>query len=217
MLSPAGVCLLGSICLMRAIRLFIAEGEGAKGKASGAQGTGTSEKAPQESVTYQVPEPPSALVREEEFAKQLRLARYLAASSLPPSRPLEPALKARAPKQGSDPPQRRGLKPRQNQRGKRPGRRNWRRRGGGWVGRRRRPLVQVGAKTSGVRLGAKPDYGIAEASRAIRLPWTGFLADGTFTSFDAPQPSSSALSVTILRFRATPPSYHTIDLAVRLT
>ena len=84
---------------MRAIRLFIAEGEGAKGKASGAQGTGTSEKAPQESVTYQVPEPPSALVREEEFAKQLRLARYLAASSLPPSRPLEPALKARAPKQ----------------------------------------------------------------------------------------------------------------------
>lgn len=56
---------------MRAIRLFIAEGEGAKGKASGAQGTGTSEKAPQESVTYQVPEPPSALVREEEFCQAI--------------------------------------------------------------------------------------------------------------------------------------------------
>ena len=108
----------------------------------------------------------------------------------------------------------------QKRRDKRPGRRNWRRRGGGrggWVGRRRRPPVQVGAKTSGVRLAAKPDYGIAEASRSIRLPWTGFLADGTFTSFDAPQSSSSAFSVTILRFRATPPSYHTIDLAVRLT
>jgi hypothetical protein len=69
MLSPAGACLL------QAIRLFIAEGEGAKGKAPGAQGTGTSEKAPQESVTYQVPEPASPLVRGEEFVKQLRFAR----------------------------------------------------------------------------------------------------------------------------------------------
>jgi hypothetical protein len=84
--------------LMRAIRLFIAEEEGTKGKASVAEGTGTSEKAPQESVTYRVPELPSALVREEEFTKQLRLARYLAASSLPPSRPLEPVAEARGPK-----------------------------------------------------------------------------------------------------------------------
>ena len=82
--------------LMRAIRLFIAEGEGSRGKVSAAQATGTFEKAPQRSVPYQVPEPSSALVREEEFAKQLRLARYLAASSLPPSRPLEPVLKTRA-------------------------------------------------------------------------------------------------------------------------
>jgi hypothetical protein len=85
---------------MRAIRLFIKEGEGAKDKASGDQGSDTFEKAPQRSVTYQVPEPASALVREEEFAKQLRLARYLAASSLPPSQPLEPASEPRTPKQG---------------------------------------------------------------------------------------------------------------------
>jgi hypothetical protein len=84
---------------MRAIRLFIREGEGTQGKASAAQGTGTFEKAPQRSVTYQVPEPASALVQEKEFAKQLRLARYLAASSVPPSRPLEPASVARTPKQ----------------------------------------------------------------------------------------------------------------------
>jgi len=75
--------------LMRAIRLFIAEGEGAKGKAPGALGTGTSEKAPQESVKYQVSEPPSALVREEEFAKQLRLARYLAGTNVGLPRGLE--------------------------------------------------------------------------------------------------------------------------------
>ena len=51
------------------------------------------------SVKYQVSEQPAAMVREEEFAKQLRLARYLAGASLPPSRPLEPVLKGRAPKQ----------------------------------------------------------------------------------------------------------------------
>ena len=42
------------------------------------------------SVTNELSEQPSALVQEEDFAKQLRLARYLAASSLPASRPLEP-------------------------------------------------------------------------------------------------------------------------------
>jgi hypothetical protein len=47
---------------------------------------GTKPKAP---VTYQISEQPASRVQEEEFAKQLRLARYLAASSLPPSRPLE--------------------------------------------------------------------------------------------------------------------------------
>jgi len=40
-----------------------------------------------------------ALVQEEEFAKQLRLARYLAASSLPPSRKLESVRQPRTPKQ----------------------------------------------------------------------------------------------------------------------
>jgi hypothetical protein len=46
----------------------------------------TKPKAP---VTYQVSEQPSSRVQEEEFAKQLRLARYLAAGGSPPSRPLE--------------------------------------------------------------------------------------------------------------------------------
>jgi hypothetical protein len=50
-------------------------------------------------VTYQISEQPAAMVQEEDFAKQLGLARYLAASSLPPARPLEPVLKGRAPKQ----------------------------------------------------------------------------------------------------------------------
>jgi hypothetical protein len=49
-------------------------------------------------VTYQVSEQPSTRVQEEEFAKQLRLARYLAAASLPSSRPLEPAPETKAPK-----------------------------------------------------------------------------------------------------------------------
>jgi hypothetical protein len=43
--------------LMRAIWLFIEEGEGTKGKTSVAEATGTSEKTAQKPVTYQVPEP----------------------------------------------------------------------------------------------------------------------------------------------------------------
>jgi hypothetical protein len=84
--------------LMRAIRLFIKEGEGSRGKVSATQGTSTVEKTQKGSVACQAPELPSAVVREEEFAKQLRLARYLAASSLPPSRPLEVVRQARTPK-----------------------------------------------------------------------------------------------------------------------
>jgi hypothetical protein len=76
---------------MRAIRIFIKEGEGTKGKASAAQGTGTSEKPPTGPVAYQVPELPSAVVREEDFAKQLRLARYLAGTSLGSPRAMEKA------------------------------------------------------------------------------------------------------------------------------
>jgi hypothetical protein len=77
--------------LMRAIRLFIPEGEGGGSEASAVQErqegplAGGEEK--RTSVTYQPSEQASPLLREDEFAKQLRLARYLAASSLPPSRP----------------------------------------------------------------------------------------------------------------------------------
>jgi hypothetical protein len=55
----------------------------------------TKPKAP---VTYQVSEQPSTKAQEEEFAKQLRLARYLAAGGSPPARPLEPVRKPRTPK-----------------------------------------------------------------------------------------------------------------------
>jgi hypothetical protein len=58
---------------------------------------GTKPKTP---VTYQMSEQPSARVQEEEFAKQLRLARYLAAGGSPPSRPMEPARQPRGLKQG---------------------------------------------------------------------------------------------------------------------
>ena len=54
----------------------------------------TRPKAP---VTYQISEQPSSRVQEEEFAKQLRLARYLAAASRPPSRPLDAVPGAKAP------------------------------------------------------------------------------------------------------------------------
>jgi hypothetical protein len=57
----------------------------------------TKSKAP---VTYQMSEQPSTRVQEEEFAKQLRLARYLAAGGSPPPRPLEPAPDAKTPKRG---------------------------------------------------------------------------------------------------------------------
>jgi hypothetical protein len=50
-------------------------------------------------VTYQVSERPSSRVQEEEFAKQLRLARYLAAGGSPPSRPLESVRQPRTPEQ----------------------------------------------------------------------------------------------------------------------
>jgi len=53
---------------------------------------------PKAPVTYQISEQPSARVQEEEFAKQLRLARYLAAGGSPPSRPLEPVRQPRTPK-----------------------------------------------------------------------------------------------------------------------
>ena len=58
------------------------------------------ETKPKAPVTYQISEQPSSRVQEEEFAKQLRLARYLAAGGSPPSRLLEPAPEARTPKRG---------------------------------------------------------------------------------------------------------------------
>jgi hypothetical protein len=47
-------------------------------------------------VGYRVSEQPSSRLQEQEFAKQLRIARYLAAASLPPARGLDPVAEARA-------------------------------------------------------------------------------------------------------------------------
>jgi hypothetical protein len=99
--------------LVRTVRRFVDEEERVGGKGSAPQAPASpavkerhpesiaAEAAkPKAPVTYQISEQPSARVQEEEFAKQLRLARYLAASSLPPSRPLEPAAGTKTPKRG---------------------------------------------------------------------------------------------------------------------
>jgi len=78
--------------LMRAIRLFIAEEEKGVGKTSaGKEGPAVSGEGKRRSVTYEPSKQASPVVREEEFAKQLRIARYLAGASAPAVRKLEPA------------------------------------------------------------------------------------------------------------------------------
>jgi hypothetical protein len=87
---------ISKIHLMRAIRRFIEEEERV-GKALAGQGASPGKEAKSE-ATYQVAEQPSAVVREEEFARQLRIARYLAGAGVPAAR-LESVLKVRTPKQ----------------------------------------------------------------------------------------------------------------------
>jgi hypothetical protein len=113
----------------------------------------TKQKAP---VTYQVSERPSTRVQEEEFAKQLRLARYLAAASLPPSRPLEPVRQTRTPKQ-ERPVAKAGAKTKVSTASKKLGRKSWRKKGGGRDGRVRRchHLVRGEGRSSGIRLGVR--------------------------------------------------------------
>jgi hypothetical protein len=98
--------------LVRTVRRFVDEEERTAGKGSPApsrpvspmakerhlESAAAEETKPKAPVTYQVSEQPSTRVQEEEFAKQLRLARYLAAGGSPPSRPLEPVPEARTPK-----------------------------------------------------------------------------------------------------------------------
>jgi hypothetical protein len=80
---------ISKIHLMRAIRRFIEEEE--RAAAQGAITATGSKAETRMSATYQVVEQPSAVVREEEFAKQLRIARYLAGTRLPAVRSLEQA------------------------------------------------------------------------------------------------------------------------------
>jgi len=83
--------------LVRTIRRFVDEEERGAGKGSGERQVpiATGEAKSNAPVTYQVAEQPSTRVQEEEFAKQLRLARYLATGGSPPSRTLEPARQPR--------------------------------------------------------------------------------------------------------------------------
>ena len=83
--------------LVRTVRRFVDEEERVGGKASGQRPPPTKETKSE--ATYQVAEQPSAVVREEEFAKQLRLARYLAGANLPPSRSLQQVRETRTPEQ----------------------------------------------------------------------------------------------------------------------
>jgi hypothetical protein len=97
--------------LVRTVRRFVDEEEGVAGRspaplrpASPAakerhpKSAAAEETKPTAPVTYQMSEQPSSRVQEEEFAKQLRLARYLAAGGSPPSRTLEPAPEAKTSK-----------------------------------------------------------------------------------------------------------------------
>ena len=96
--------------LVRTVRRFVDEEERVReGARSARPASPEKERHPESSaaeatkpkapVTYQISEQPSSRVQEEEFAKQLRLARYLAAGGSPPSRPLEPVRQPRTPKQ----------------------------------------------------------------------------------------------------------------------
>ena len=88
--------------LVRSITRFINEEEPARDRSLAGQDRPAIQGSakPNAPATYQVSDQPSPVVREEEFAKHLQIARYLAAASLPPARALEPAVKTRAPKQG---------------------------------------------------------------------------------------------------------------------
>jgi hypothetical protein len=81
---------ISKIHLMRAIRRFIEEEERTGSKPSAGRPASAGEGTKSE-TTYQIAEQPSAVVREEEFAKQLRIARYLAGARLPAVRSLEQA------------------------------------------------------------------------------------------------------------------------------
>jgi hypothetical protein len=97
--------------LVRTVRRFVDEEERVGGRSPAPQGPASpaakerhdhsaaaGETKPKAPVTYQVAEQPSSRVQEEEFAKQLRLARYLAAGGSPPSRALEAVRQPRTPK-----------------------------------------------------------------------------------------------------------------------
>jgi hypothetical protein len=96
--------------LVRTVRRFVDEQERVGGKGSTArlespvikerhpESAAAEAAKPKTPVTYQISEQPSSRVQEEEFAKQLRLARYLAASSLPPARPVELVRQPKTPK-----------------------------------------------------------------------------------------------------------------------
>jgi hypothetical protein len=99
--------------LVRTVQRFVDEEEGVAGRSPAPrpsasptanerhpESAAAEETKPKAPVRYQVSEQSSSRVQEEEFAKQLRLARYLAAGDSPPSRSLETVHEPRTPKRG---------------------------------------------------------------------------------------------------------------------
>ena len=159
--------------LVRTVRRFVDEEERAAGKGSTAHRSPASPMAkerypesaaaeatkPKAPVTYQVSEEPSTRVQEEEFAKQLRLARYLAAGGSSPSRPLEPVPGAKTSKRAR-PIAKAGAKTKAETGSKKAREeelaKERRRAREGYLGGRRPRLVSIGTKGNGVHPGVKP-------------------------------------------------------------
>jgi len=176
--------------LVRTVRRFVDEEERTAGKGSSAQrppesaaDEATKSKA---QVTYQVSEQPSSRVQEEEFAKQLRLARYLAAGGSPPSRSLEPAPKTRTP-QRERPVAKAGVKTKPRTVSKKPREEELakERRRAGRAGQKVPSLVRPGAKSCDLgRVVDKPSHKSRNRS-LVSVPFSDVFRRGR--SFDTPK------------------------------
>jgi hypothetical protein len=180
--------------LVRTVRRFVDEEErGGKGspaprrpvsdsfltKERHPESAAAEEVKPKAVVTYQVSERPSSRVQKEEFAKQLRLARYLAAGGSPPSRPMETVRQPRTPKQerpiakasGKTKAAIAGKKARDEEVAKE------RRRAGRRVSGRRQQAL-IGVRSNGLCLIVKPDHRTTEEGTKDLVPHLTSLDNG---------------------------------------
>ena len=128
------------------------------------------ETKPKAPVTYQVSEQPSTRVQEEEFAKQLRLARYLAAEGCRHRGRLRTAREPRTPKRERS-VAKTGVKTKAGTVSKKAREEELakeRRRGGGWVRRCRHPVRGEG-RSSGRVLGVRAGFGSTRGGGEVLL------------------------------------------------